>query len=57
MLVLEALNPYYENMEHNEDIKKVWEKFKKKQTFYHLFPFATITKGKRQSGDRNRNMN
>lgn len=29
-LVLEAFNPYYENIEHREEIKKTWEKLRKK---------------------------
>ena len=40
-LVLEAFNPYYENIEHREEIKKTWEKLRKKQEI-EIQPFVTV---------------
>lgn len=40
-MVLEAFNPYYENIEHREEIKKTWEKLRKKQEI-EIQPFVTV---------------
>ena len=40
-LVLEALNPHYENVEHREEIKKIYEKLSKQKEI-DVQPFVTV---------------